>query len=259
MIILMMILAKIFFNDLLLPFKFGKYIFTYKYANYMINKENDEIEKENKEKNEEAAKQYIKAKYGEAVSSIIEIEYKGRISGWAADSHYIISAPFVDDASIYVESETQDVRGGFNFSKSSKFQHLYSEWIKKQIGVDDENVEFGFTGSYETPYVEFEKITSLSEDYSEVFENTHNFYVWTCEVGKINNLNNDNKVEIAKNIRENYLISAMKLTDMPKDERKNFDGCIVLSNKNFDKENDINYFFHYDAKKNNSPLIESSY
>ena len=61
-------------------------------------------------------------------------------------------------------------------SRDSKFQHLYSEWVKKQVGIEDENVEFGFTGNFDKPYIEFDKITSLSDDYREVFENTHNLY-----------------------------------------------------------------------------------
>ena len=46
-----------------------------------------------------------------------------------------------------------------------KFQHMYSNWVKKQVGIEDENVELEFKGALkssawvgEKPYIDFNKI-----------------------------------------------------------------------------------------------------
>ena len=103
------------------------------------------------------------------------------VHGWLGRNWiraYEIRASFMERPfEVWIDNRTHEIFGD-NFyevlSRDDKFQHLYSEWVKKQVGIEDENVEFGFTGNYDKPYIEFDKITSLSDDYSEVFENTHN-------------------------------------------------------------------------------------
>ena len=141
-------------------------------------------------------------------------------------------------------------------SNDQKFTHLYSEWVKKQVGIEDSNVEFGFAGNFDNPYIEFDKITSLSDDYREIFENTHNLYVWQCRVVNIKDLNENNKVEIAKMVREKYLSKAMSITGITKDLSKNYRGHIKLSNSNFDSDNNLKYELSYNAKDEKANLQE---
>ena len=143
--IVLMVVSTILFNEPFLPFNFAKYILTYEYANYKINKECDDIEKENRDKNTKAAQKYIRDKYGDILSEVIKIEYIGRRKDWVANSHYILKAPFCDDGELSVDSETHNVYGGFDFEISSKFKYLYSEWVKKQVGIDDENIDIEIT------------------------------------------------------------------------------------------------------------------
>lgn len=141
-------------------------------------------------------------------------------------------------------------------SNDQKFTHLYSEWVKKQVGIEDSNVEFGFAGNFDNPYIEFDKITSLSDDYREIFENTHNLYVWQCRVVNIKDLNENNKVEIAKMVREKYLSKAMSITGITKDLSKNYRGHIKLSNSNFDSDNNLKYELSYNVKDEKANLQE---
>ena len=50
-----------------------------------------------------------------------------------------------------------------------------------------------------------------------------------------------------------------EITKISEDKKQNYSGTITLSNKNFDKENDLNYYFRYDARESNSPLVEYPY
>ena len=136
--------------------------------------------------NMKAYNKYIKNNYG-IVSETFELK-----------SHYnrfwYVSTPFMEK-----EFSLQIVKGkviGNTFSTTlttdPKFQHLYSEWVKKQVGIEDENVELKFAGNYDTPYIEFNKITHLSDDYREVFENTHNLYLMEVWEKNIINLSKNN-------------------------------------------------------------------
>ena len=135
-----------------------------------------------------------------------------------------------------------------------KFQHLYSEWVKKQVGIEDENVELKFAGNYDPPYIEFNKITSLSEDYREVFENTHNLYCNRCYVSNIKDLNETNSRIIANDIREKCLFKVIKITKIPNEK---ISGNIHLSTGAFEKNNDKNFKYRFDLHNFSSELIES--
>lgn len=176
-------------------------------------------------------------------------------------SAYEIGIPFMSKTfEIWIDKRSNSLYGS-NFyevlSTDFKFQHLYSEWIKKQIGIEDENVEFQFAGNFDNPYIEFDKITSLSEDYREIFENTHNLYCNRCYVSNIDNLNAMTANEIANEIREKYLFGAVKITGIP--VNKKISGNIHLSNGIFDKKNDQNYKFRFDLHNFESSLIKEDY
>ena len=234
---------------------FHEFILAMGYMIYLTSKQiiiNDIPETFNtiiyKNDNRKAYEEYIKSNYG-IVSETFELK-----------SHYNrfwhISAPFMEK-----EFSIQLVKGkvaGDTFSTvlstDPKFQHLYSEWVKKEVGIEDENVELGFAGNFDTPYIEFNKITSLSDDYREVFENTHNLYCWLCEVSNIKDLTDNNKYEIAKLIREKYLLKAINKCKMPSD--KKFGGRIYLSNSENAREKGKSYVFDFDINNINDNISE---
>lgn len=142
-------------------------------------------------------------------------------------------------------------------STDPKFQHLYSEWVKKQVGIEDEGVELGFTGNFDKPYIDFDKITSLSKDYREVFENTHNLYAWMCEVKNIKELNENNVLVYAQTIRENYLLKAISKTGMPSSSK--YCGRLYLSKTNNAREKGISYIIDFDIIDKNDSISELKY
>lgn len=195
--IVLMVVSTILFNEPFLPFYFAKYILTYEYDNYKTNKEYDDIEKKNRDKNTKAAQKYIREKYGDILSEVIKLEYRNRRREyWSANSHYILKAPFCDDGELSVDSETHNAYGGFNFMMSSKFQHLYSEWVKKQIGLKDENVEF----KLEYGEIDFSKIKTLNDTFDEVFENCD----YTLRSINIKNIDEKDKYKIFNEYRGKY-------------------------------------------------------
>lgn len=221
--------------------------------------------------NQIAFDNYIKNTYG-ILYDYLEIKKKGsltktRIRGYHGDlgynwiRAYEISAPFMENSfEVWIDNRTHKVFGNNLYETLTtdvKFQHLYSEWVKKQVGIEDENVELKFAGNYDPPYIEFNKITSLSEDYREVFENTHNLYCWLCEVRNIKNLTSDNVLEIAKSIREQYLLKAISKTGIP--SCKKFGGRIYLSSSENAREKGISYIFDFDINGINDNISNMKY
>lgn len=201
--------------------------------------------------NMRAYKEYIKKYYG-IVSDT-----------FGSKSHYsrfwYVSTPFMEK-----EFSLQIVKGkviGDTFydtlTTDPKFQHLLSEWVKKQVGIEDDNVEFQFAGNFDNPYIEFDKITSLSEDYREIFVNTHNLYAWLCEVSSIRDLTDENIIEIAKNIRENYLLKAIQITKIPTD--KKFGGRIRISSGENTSEKSIVYNVDFDINSLSDNFSDMEY
>ena len=221
--------------------------------------------------NQIAFDNYIKNTYG-VLYDCLEVKKKGsltktRIRGYHGDlgynwiRAYEISVPFMEKTfEVWIDNRNHTVFGS-NFTETlttdPKFQHLYSEWVKKQVGIDDENVELKFAGNYDPPYIEFNKITSLSEDYREVFENTHNLYCWLCEVKNIKNLTNGNILEISKSIREQYLLKAISKTGIP--SGKKFGGRIYLSSSENAREKGISYIFDFDINSINDNISDMKY
>ena len=201
--------------------------------------------------NKKAYDKHIKDHYGIVADTF---ELKGHYSRF-----WYVSTPFMEK-----EFSIQVVKGKVltdtffsTLTTDVKFQHLYSEWVKKQVGIEDENVELKFAGNYDPPYIEFNKITSLSEDYREVFENTHNIYCWLCEVINIKKLTSDNVLEIAKSIREQYLLKAISKTGIP--SGKKFGGRIYLSSSENAREKGISYIFDFDINGINDNISNMKY
>ena len=195
--------------------------------------------------NNEAYDKYIESKYG-IISKTFEMHNDGRF--------YYISTPFLKNEFVIQLTHGKVVSDRFYgiLLTDSKFQHLYSEWVKKQIGIEDENVEFQFAGNFDNPYIEFDKITSLSEDYREIFENTHNLYCNRCYVSNIDNLNAMTANEIANEIREEYLSKAVEITNIPKEK---ISGNIHLSTGTFKKDIDKSFKYRFDLHNFTSELI----
>ena len=252
-IIVIISLVLIFHTQIYIGLWFGAAYVEKWVTDYRITK----LEQKSREKNREAVEKYIKKEYGDIIYKICEIKYIGRGNGWSVYSQFDLDTPFADGV-MWVNSEDQSILGGFNI-EGSKFQHNYAEWVKKQVGIDDENVELEFTGTFDEPYIDFDKITTLSEDCREVFENTHNLYAKFCQVKNITSLTEENKIEQAKFAREKYLLPAMNITGITKDKKKYFGGHIDLSNGSFKKNEDLCFTFVFDARISDSELIEKRY
>ena len=210
----------------------------------------------NKDKYNKILNEYIKNKFGDSLSKKFEIiKNNGR--------SYKVKFNDIMDETFYIAYNKGEHSCRDNFEQvilnDKKFKHLYSNWVKKQVGIDDENVEFEFTGTFDEPYIDFDKITTLSEDCREVFENTHNLYAWLCEVKNISSLTEENKIEKAKFAREKYLLPAMNITGITKDKKKYFGGHIDLSDGSFKKNEDLCFTFVFDARISDSELIEKRY
>lgn len=184
----------------------------------------------------------------------IELDFSKKLTTYAE-----LKAPFMQEKFQVTMRGGKIVSDTFTSTLATdpKFQHLYSEWVKKQVGIEDENVEFKFAGNFDPPYIEFNKITSLSDDYREIFENTHNLYAWLCEASNIKDLNNDNKLKVAKSVREEYLLKVITLTSLPMG--KNFGGRVYISSSENARDKDNGYVFDFDIineNDSNSEMIE---
>ena len=158
-------------------------------------------------------KEYVEVRFGNVIEEKLKIS-DGR---WSDFNVHAYSAHFddimEDGFTIYIYKDTGGGSDSFSqvLSKDQKFQHLYSEWVKKQVGIEDENVEFEFTGTFDTPYIEFDKITTLSEDYSEVFENTHNFKLMYMNIKQYKDFNIKNIINYTKNFLEKNNVNMLNM------------------------------------------------
>lgn len=141
--------------------------------------------------------------------------------------------------------------------KDDKFQHLYSEWVKKQVGIEDENVELYFNRAMcgsrvigDNIYIDFDKITDLNNLEEQLCENTHNIYIRSNhhEQGvdvKIYNINDVKEVLnyadlIEKKIRSRIFIDTNH--SMPFESNHLFI-CFLTQNG----ENDLDIKYDYDS------------
>ena len=200
------------------------------------------IEQEARKENTIAARKWVRETYGATVSEVIELKYHGRSNGWGSDSVYRLESPFAL-GTVFVDSETQEVEGGFSL-EGTKFQHLYSEWVKKQVGIEDEEVELKFYGQQSDPKLEisFDSIEYLSDDYREVFENVKYLYCNGINVNNIYDLTEENSYDIAKELLDKYFDKIVELIGKPPFI---FSIRIGLSNNEF-SDSDLNIYYRYD-------------
>lgn len=233
---------------------------------------NKAIKKEetNREENRILAEKWLINTYGDIISEATTIEFSNRIQGWGVDSVFRIESPFAT-GSIYVNSETKKVDGGFNLM-SIKFQHLYSEWVKKQVGIEDENVELEFKGALkssawvgEKPCIEFDKITDLDYLEEDICKNTHNLYLHTVVIDKFNSSSVNEVLELVKSYEkllkpyvftdgDNVLWFGVKLNDLVNDKEDPFSyGILFDYNKNEKKY--YKYYENRSVENNKSEYI----
>ena len=209
---------------------------------------------------------YLKREFN-LLNNEINIKYVGNnahanIKGIHGDRHrwwisaYECTVPFMDKTfEIWIDKRNYTIFGTDFYEVliyDKKFHHLYSEWVKKQVGIDDENVEFGFAGNFDDPYIDFDKITTLSEDYREVFENTHNLYCNKCYINNLFELNEENAKVIADELRNKYLFNASKITGMP--QEKKISGHIYMSTNAFNSGAGSDFAFIFDLHNFSSEL-----
>lgn len=202
---------------------------------------------------------YIDNTYG-LTKSHFKIKYNGvKLYNGISDSlvvSYDINTTFMDNKFKiligYYSLEVLEDTFCNVFYIDHKFQHLYSNWVKKQVWIDDENVEFGFAWNFDDPYIDFDKITTLSEDYREVFENTHNLYCNKCYINNLFELNEENAKVIADELRNKYLFNASKITGMP--QEKKISGHIYMSTNEFNSGSGSDFAFIFDLHNFSSEL-----
>ena len=165
---------------------------------------------------------------------------------------YEIRAPFMEKPfEVWIDNRTHEIFGN-NFyevlSTDAKFQHLYSEWVKRQIGCEDENVELGFYGQQSNPklIILFNQISNLNNNYEEIFKNTYNFYLNTISIKHLRDLNEQNSYDIALMETSEYVNRIKKMIGTPPFK---FSYGIRLSNNEFLKE-DVNIFYRCNYKDN---------
>ena len=106
---------------------------------------NIEIELQNRENNLKIFNDYIENTYG-IISKNFQIEVKSAVV--STDTNFIIKVEFMEKPfKVIVDTDNKVIYKDTFYevlSTDEKFQHLYSDWVKKQIGINDPNVEFKF-------------------------------------------------------------------------------------------------------------------
>ena len=127
---------------------------------------------------------------------------------------YEIRAPFMEKPfEVWIDNRTHEIFGD-NFyevlSTDAKFQHLYSDWVKKQIGCEDENVELEFSCGG----ISFLRIEHLSKDLSEIFKNAR-MHCKDVRVYNLKKLNFENSFEYALDYKKNIADKVFEVTGIP--------------------------------------------
>lgn len=217
-------------------------------------------EKKARDGNRLVAEKWIEKTYGEIISKVTTIEFSNRSQGWGTNSFFHMESPFAT-GTIYVNSKTKEVLGGFHL-QGVKFQHLYSNWVKKQVGIEDENVELYFNRAIcgsrvigDNIYIDFNKITDLNNLEEQICVNTHNIYIRSNhhEQGvdiKLNNINDIKEVLnysdlIEEKIRTKIFIDTNHF--MPSENNHLF--IYILSQNNEDHIITVMYDYDKNIKK----------
>lgn len=216
--------------------------------------------------NNEAYDKYIESKYG-IISKTFEMHNDGRF--------YYISTPFLKNEFVIQLTHGKVVSDRFYdiLLTDSKFQHLYSEWVKKQVGIDDENIEINFKEALkgsrwvgEKPYIEFSNINSIDDLEEDICKNTHNLYVYKVEISNFNSLNVEDVLTVVKRYErllkpyvfsdgDNVLWFRVKLNDSINDKDDPYRYAILFDYNNNEKK----YYKYYEKRpieNNKSAYIE---
>ena len=177
---------------------------------------------------------------------------------------------------IWIDKRSNSIYGS-NFyevlSTDLKFQHLYSEWVKKQVGIDDDNIEINFKEAVkgsrwvgEKPYIEFSNINSIDDLEEDICKNTHNLYVYNVEISNFNSLNVEDVLTVVKRYErllkpyvfsdgDNVLWFGVKLNDSINDKDDPYRYGILFDYNNNEKK----YYKYYEKRpieNNKSAYIE---
>ena len=207
--------------------------------------------------------EYIEYKFGEAVASKLKISTGGRADtdkySYRVRFDEILDKNFV----IYVYS-TGGCYDNFSevLSKDQKFQHLYSEWIKKQVGIEDENVELKFKEAMKgarmvgkEPYIEFDNINSLDNLEDNICKNIHNLYLHTVVIDNFISSNANDVLSLVKDYErllkpyvfmsgDNVLWFGVEIKNSVDDEKDPYSYSILFDYNTNEKK----YFIYYENR-----------
>ena len=194
-------------------------------------------------------------------------------------SAYEIGIPFMSKTfEIWIDKRSNSIYGS-NFyevlSTDLKFQHLYSEWVKKQVGISGENVELEFDRAIISSrliggdiYIDFSKITSLDNLEDQICMNTKNYYLKSIDV-KMVDVNIEEKwLNKAKNIKDEYvnvisnIMPSLILNDKIIVKLYYYDVDLVFDRYNQIKtnKNDKNfYYIQFDLYNNKIKYLSNYY
>ena len=224
---------------------------------------------------------YINKTFG-ILGKELDVKYKGRfveetIRGVHGDiirwwiSGYRVNAPFMSKPfEVWVDKRNYKIFGD-NFydtlQSDEKFQHLYSNWVKKQIGINDPNVELKFDrarcGSRnigDDIHIDFSKIKDTNSINEQICENIKNIYIKSNTFGDPgviiktseerdikDNLNYADKIE--SKIRDKVFIDNNHFTDREKN-------CLFINISN--KEDKLTMAIRYDYDENCKEFLDYS-
>ena len=227
------------------------------------HKENIEQELQHREENTLIFNEYLKNTYG-IVSESFEIDVKSDVV--SNDTDFDIKTGFMDKSfRVIVDTDNKRIYKD-NFyevlSRDNKFQHLYSVWVKKQVGIEDEDVELTFSEAMKGArligdklYIDFSAITSINNIEEQICKNTHNLYVTNV---RISNFYSSNVNEVLERVKlyeqlikpyvfkegDNKLWFGVNLKDSLKDIKDPYKFSILFDYNTNEKK----YYIYYENR-----------
>lgn len=169
----------------------------------------------NRKNNEILLDRYLKDNYGIALTKTFIIIDATAYND--SNQVYRIDTPFFENG-FRIEINNAKHKVVYNnfiskLTKDPKFQHLYSEWVKKQVGIEDEDVELKI--AYNQDNLDFKQIKVLSEDYREIFELLGKFEIKTAYIKNVQDVNEYSIKEVATNYYNTLFKTNEVLDNMP--------------------------------------------
>ena len=235
-----------------------------------INDIKDDIDSAiNKDKYNKILNEYIKKRFGDSLSKKFEIiKNNGR--------SYKVKFNDIMDETFYIayNKGKHSCRDNFEqvISNDKKFQHLYSDWVKKQVGIEDENVELKFKEGMKgarlvgyNPYIEFDKINSLENLNEDICKNTHNLYLSNVSIVNFDSSKPEDVLKVVNNYEQllklwvfnagdNILWIGVKLNDLVNDKEDPF-SYGILFDYNTNKKKYYKYYENRSIENNKSEYI----